>query len=155
MSAPRDAGCTEKSASENRHKLTREEAQLGGSTGRAKKGRSEVTNDPMSRAKGKAKRLRRLRDWYHAYASRLDPNDVVGQGMALAVAELRTAAEDARKRLLDGDNDAEASVTRLENAARRAALDAEARIQHKPQQTLADVYGDDDGDDDGNQDEVA
>jgi len=142
---------TENPGGQKRHKLTREEAKRGGSTGRAKKGRSEITNDPMSRAKGKAKRQRRLRDWYHAYASRLDPNDVVGQGMALAVAELRTAAEDARQRLLDGDNDAEASVTRLENAARRAALDVEARIQHKPPRTLADDYGDDEEDDNGDQ----
>jgi hypothetical protein len=68
-----------------------------------------------------------LRDWYCAYVAELAPDDVVAQGMALAAAELRTAAEDARQRLLGGDHDAEASVTRLENAARRSALDLERR----------------------------
>jgi hypothetical protein len=66
---------------------------------------------------------RRIRGLYRTFIAPLVADDPTHQAAALAAAELTVAAEDARKRLLDGDPAAESAVVRLENSARRAKLD--------------------------------
>ena len=73
-----------------------------------------------------AKQGRRIRSLYRSFMAPLIADDPTHQAAALAAAELIVAAEDARRRLLEGDPAAESAVVRLENAARRAKLDLTA-----------------------------
>lgn len=75
------------------------------------------------RAPNDTEQGRRIRSLYRQFIAPLVADDPTHQAAALAAAELVVAAEDARKRLLDGDPAAESAVVRLENAARRAKLD--------------------------------
>jgi hypothetical protein len=59
------------------------------------------------------------------------PEDVVTQASILAAAELKVAAEDARKRTLDGAGDADALV-RIENLAHRAERKLRIKPANKP-----------------------
>jgi hypothetical protein len=85
------------------------------------KQRSRRTNNPnhggVSRNSAAG---RRVRDLLHAFLKAMgDPDDVVLQANALRAAELMTAAEIARHKLLSGIGDAD-QVLRLEGAAGRA-----------------------------------
>jgi hypothetical protein len=83
--------------------------------------RSQMTNDPLkARTDRNTARGRRVADLYLAYMAALDhPADTIVQANAMAAAELKVAAEDARKRILDVGGDANGLV-RLENLAHRA-----------------------------------
>ena len=67
----------------------------------------------------------RIRQLYRNFVAKLDAANPEHQAMALTASELTVAAEDARARLLAGDQSKEANdaVVRLENTARRARLD--------------------------------
>jgi hypothetical protein len=57
---------------------------------------------------------------YRAYIAAMGgTTDTIHQANALAAAELKVTAEDARKRMLDGGGDAD-QLVRLENLAHRA-----------------------------------
>jgi len=83
--------------------------------------RSKTTNKPLKgRISRNTAKGRRIADVYHAYLEALgNPTDAIVQANVLTAAELKVAAEEARKQLLDGTGDADALV-RLENLAHRA-----------------------------------
>ena len=84
--------------------------------------RSAVTARPEARLNGNSPAGRRIRDLFQAAMRRLDgPVDVVVQADVLAWAELKTAAENARARLLEGKDQSSNETVRLENLCRRAA----------------------------------
>ena len=89
---------------------------------------SAITNAPATRLNGRTAVGRRVRDLFKALAERLgSPADIVTQADILALAELKTAAEVARARLLEGGGGADRdsnNLVRLENLVRRA----EARL---------------------------
>ena len=68
-------------------------------------------------------RGRRIRSLFRAYMAKLVAGDPLHQARAMRAAELATAAEDMRAQLLAGDTSIEESLTRIENAARRAEQD--------------------------------
>jgi hypothetical protein len=86
-----------------------------------KQQRSATTNDPLStRTDRNTAAGRRIADLYRAYIAAMGgPTDTILQANALAAAELKVAAEDARKRMLGGGGDAD-QLVRLENLAHRA-----------------------------------
>jgi hypothetical protein len=86
-----------------------------------KRQRSATTNDPLStRTDRNTAAGRRIADLYRAYIAAMgDPTDTIHQANALAAAELKVAAEDARKRMLDGGGNAD-QLVRLENLVHRA-----------------------------------
>jgi hypothetical protein len=73
----------------------------------------------------------RLRKLYRQFIAKLDRKNAEHEAMALTAAETTVAAEDARKRLLGGDQTREANdaVVRLENTARRARLDLRFKVE--------------------------
>jgi hypothetical protein len=77
----------------------------------------------QERAPNDTEQGRRVRNLYRSFIAPLVADDPTHQAAALAAAELTVCAEDARRRLLDGDPAAEAQVVRLENSCRRARLD--------------------------------
>ena len=82
--------------------------------------RSRTTNSPLKRVNRKTAQGRRVADLFGAYLAALgNPQDAITQANALTAAELKTAAEDARKALLDGKGDGD-QLVRLENLAFRA-----------------------------------
>jgi hypothetical protein len=83
--------------------------------------RSKTTNRPLQgRVNRKTAKGRRVADLFHAYLDALgNPTDPITQANALTAAELKTAAEEARKALLDGHGDGD-QLVRLENLAFRA-----------------------------------
>jgi hypothetical protein len=84
--------------------------------------RSAITARPEARLDGNSSVGRRVRDLHRALMARLgDPTDVIVVADVLAWAELKAAAEVARARLLEGDNQSSNEVVRLENLTRRAA----------------------------------
>jgi hypothetical protein len=93
-------------------------------------------------------RGRRIRSLFRAYMAKLVAGDPLHQARAMRAAELATAAEDMRAQLLAGDTSIEESLTRIENAARRAEQDltrkpkrmtpAERRRQWLEQQEVND-----------------
>jgi hypothetical protein len=92
-------------------------------------GRAATTNRPQARIDGNSATGRRIRDLYRALMKRLDnPTDIVVQADVLALAELKTVAEAARLRLLEGTDKRSDECVRLENLVRRA----EARIGLAP-----------------------
>jgi hypothetical protein len=66
---------------------------------------------------------RRIRVLFQGFLAKVRADDPLHVAMALRAAELAVAAEEARARLLGGDNDASDDVVRLDNASRRAAED--------------------------------
>jgi hypothetical protein len=107
----------------------------------AAKQRSRRTNDPnhggVSRNTSAG---RRVRDLLRAYLKAMgDPDDVVLQANALRAAELVTAAEIERHKLLSGVGDADA-VLRLEGAAGRAVRALGIARKREPEgETIADI----------------
>ena len=92
---------------------------------RTSNGRAATTNRPQARIDGNSATGRRIRDLYAALMARLgDPEDIVVQSDILALAELKTVAEAARLRLLEGTDKRSDECVRLENLVRRA----EARV---------------------------
>lgn len=92
-------------------------------TGRSRSDyRSSVTRSPATRIDGRSAAGKRIRDLFRALMVRLnEPADIMVQADILALAELKTAAEVARVRLLEkGQNSNE--CVRLENLTRRAEL---------------------------------
>lgn len=84
--------------------------------------RAAVTNNPLRRASGNTAAGRRVRDLYRAYLEAMgNPADAVAQADALAAAELKVAAEEARGRLLSGETADVDQVVRIENLAHRAS----------------------------------
>jgi hypothetical protein len=76
------------------------------------------------RAPYKSPQGRRIRTLFHAFMRKLNPDDHLHVATALRAAELSTAAEEARGKLLQaGTKELEESVTRLDNNARRAVDD--------------------------------
>jgi hypothetical protein len=72
---------------------------------------------------------RRVADLFKALMTRLsNPSDIVIQADIMALAELTAAAETARVRLLNGENQDTNGLVRLENLVRRA----EARVGLEP-----------------------
>jgi hypothetical protein len=94
---------------------------------------SRTTNRPLKgRVNRRTAKGRRIADVYHAYLAALgNPTDAIMQANVLTAAELKVAAEEARKRLLDGNGDADALV-RLENLAHRA--EGKLGIKPKPRE---------------------
>jgi hypothetical protein len=91
--------------------------------------RSAITARPDARLNGNSRAGRRVRDLYRALMHRLgEPSDPVAQGDILAVAEMRTLAESARLRLLEGKDQDTNGLIRLENVLRRC----EARVGLTP-----------------------
>jgi hypothetical protein len=104
--------------------------------------RSKTTNRPLKgRVNRNTAKGRRIADVYHAYLAALgDPTDAIVQANVLTAAELKIAAEEARKRLLDGAGDADALV-RLENLAHRAESKLGIKRQPaKPRNPLAEHF---------------
>jgi hypothetical protein len=94
--------------------------------------RSAITNDPVASRTRNTARGRRVADLFRGYMAALgSPEDVVTQASILAAAELKVAAEDARKRTLDGAGDADALV-RIENLAHRAERKLGIKPANKP-----------------------
>jgi hypothetical protein len=95
----------------------------------AAKQRSRRTNDPNAGGVSRNSAAgRRVADLLRAFLRAMgEPDDVLSQASALRAAELMTAAEIARHKLLSGIGDAD-QVLRLEGAAGRAvralAIDA-------------------------------
>jgi hypothetical protein len=88
---------------------------------------SRTTNHPTAPRKANRSahsRRRRVRDLFAGYMAKLPAGDVLAEAAALRAAELVSAAEDMRARLVAGDlTDAAAdAVVRLENLAHRAEL---------------------------------
>jgi len=78
------------------------------------------------RAPYKTAQGRRIRTLFYAFMDKLNPEDPRHVALALRAAELATAAETARAKLLKADDftkELEESVTRLDNNARRAVDD--------------------------------
>jgi hypothetical protein len=99
--------------------------------------RAKITNDPArARANRNTAQGRRVADLYRAFLRAMgNPDDAVAQANALAAAELKVAAEDARKRMLDGDAGGDPDqLVRLENLAHRAErkLGIKATAEPKP-----------------------
>ena len=87
----------------------------------ARRQQARVTNNPLTRADGNSPQGRRIRDLYRAYMAALgNPADTIVQANALAAAELKTAAEDARAKLLAGIDIDPGMVARFEGIALRA-----------------------------------
>ena len=100
--------------------------------------RSRTTNDPVKHISGKTAAGRRVRDLYAALMDGIgNPTDVLIAADVLRVAELRTAAEDMRARVLAGNGGDPADLVRLENLAHRAGR---RLAKHTPAKarTLAD-----------------
>jgi hypothetical protein len=70
-----------------------------------KRGRSRTTNRPTAIRKpgSDRSRHRRERDLFVAFASKLDPADIVGAAVALRCAELTAATETLRRQIMDAD----------------------------------------------------
>jgi hypothetical protein len=78
---------------------------------------SRTTNDPLAGVPRNTAAGRRVADLFRAYVTALgNPTDTIALANALAAAELKAAAEDARRRP-DTDPD---QLVRLENLAHRA-----------------------------------
>jgi hypothetical protein len=85
--------------------------------------RSAVTARPEARLNGNSPAGRRVRDLYRGLMKRLNqPADVTVQAAVLALAELLTAAENARANLLTGKVSSSNELVRLENLVRRAEI---------------------------------
>jgi hypothetical protein len=85
--------------------------------------RSAVTARPEARLNGNSPAGRRIRDLYRGLMARLsEPADVTVQAAVLALAELLTAAENARANLLTGKVSSSNELVRLENLVRRAEI---------------------------------
>jgi hypothetical protein len=85
--------------------------------------RSAVTARPEARLNGNSPAGRRVRDLYRGLMKRLSqPADVTVQAAVLALAELLTAAENARANLLTGKVSSSNELVRLENLVRRAEI---------------------------------
>lgn len=102
--------------------------------------RARVTNNPMSRGNGRTAQGRRVRDLYTALMGRIgNPGDTIIQADVIRAAELRTAAEGLRLKLLAGNSVDPDQLVRLENLAsraeRRLIKDAATR---KPRPSLHD-----------------
>lgn len=97
--------------------------------------RSKTTNDPLvGRTDRNTARGRRIADLYRAFVVAMGfPANVIAQANALAAAELKVAAEDARKQLLAGELVDPDQIVRLENLAHRA----ERKLGIKPGKTAA------------------
>jgi hypothetical protein len=76
---------------------------------------SKTTNRPLKgRVNRNTAKGRRVADIYRAYLAALgSPTDAIVQSNALTAAELKVAAEEARKALLEGNGNAE-QLVRLE-----------------------------------------
>jgi hypothetical protein len=96
---------------------------------RSSRGRRWLT----ARAPRKTLQGRRIRSLFRAHMAKLTPGDALHQAAAMRAAELAVAAEDMRAKLLAGDSSVEESLTRVENAARRAAND----LTRKPKRLTA------------------
>jgi hypothetical protein len=84
----------------------------------AARNRSRVTNSPAKHVSGRTAVGRRVRDLYAALMESVgNPTDVLIAADVLRVAELRTAAEDLRARVLAGNGGDPADLVRLENLA--------------------------------------
>lgn len=117
-------------------------------TGRDARLCSATTNDPLAaRTDRNTARGRRIADLFRGYMAALDnPSDAITQANVLTAAELKVAAEDARKRLLNGEGADVDDLVRLENAASRAvkALGIKPGAEHKAPslaEHLARKYG--------------
>ena len=109
---------------------------------RAARSCSATTNDPVAaRTSLNTARGRRIADLFRAFMVALNnPSDAITQANVLAAAELKVAAEDARKRLLDGTGGDADALVRLENLAHRAERKLGLRFQpHDPTPTIAEI----------------
>jgi hypothetical protein len=85
--------------------------------------RSAVTARPDRRLNGNSPAGRRVRDLFAGLMTRLNsPTDITVQAAVLALAELVTAAENARAHLLEGKVSSSNELVRLENLVRRAEI---------------------------------
>jgi hypothetical protein len=85
--------------------------------------RSAVTARPEARLNGNSAAGRRTRDLFKAIMERLgNPVCVLMQADVLALAELKVAAEIARKRLLEDPDRGANNTVRLENMIRRSEV---------------------------------
>jgi hypothetical protein len=103
--------------------------------------RSAITSRPEARLDGNSLVGRRTRDLYRGLMKRMGaPDDIIVQTSVLAWAELVTASEVARARLLEGDTKGSTEVVRLENLTRRAAISVglESAIGEAAPLTMAD-----------------
>lgn len=92
----------------------------GAINGKPTHNRAATTNNPMrARTNGRTSAGRRVRDLFKAYLAAMGRTDDIAAAQALAAAELVTAAENARTKLLAGQGDVE-QIVRLENLANRA-----------------------------------
>jgi hypothetical protein len=101
---------------------------------------SKTTNRPLKgRVDRNTAKGRRVADLFHAYLNALgSPTDAIVQSNALTAAELKVAAEEARKALLDGNGDAE-QLVRLENLAHRAERRLGIKAAIKPSSTIENI----------------
>lgn len=92
---------------------------------------SATTNDPLAaRTDRNTARGRRIADLFRGYMAALgDPSDAITQANVLTAAELKVAAEDARRRLLNGEGVEVDGLVRLENLAHRAERKLGLRLQ--------------------------
>jgi hypothetical protein len=92
---------------------------------------SATTNDPLSaRTDRNTARGRRIADLFRGYMAALgNPSDAITQANILTAAELKVAAEDARKRLLNGEGADVDGLVRLENLAHRAERKLGVKLQ--------------------------
>jgi hypothetical protein len=97
-------------------------AACAGPAPRPPNARSRTTNDALAaRTDRNTARGRRVADIYLAFMAAMgNPQDTISQANALRAAELKVAAEDARKRMLDGTGGDPDQLVRLENLAARA-----------------------------------
>jgi hypothetical protein len=97
--------------------------------------RAKATNHPLyGRASRNTAQGRRIGDLYDALLRAMgNPTDAVAQANALAAAELKVAAEDARAKLLAGGDIDPDQVVKLEGAAARA----ERKLGLKPGAAVA------------------
>jgi hypothetical protein len=95
--------------------------------------RAAATNNPLAkRTDRNTARGRRIADLFLAYMEAMDyPTTAIVQANILAAAELKVAAEDTRKRLLDGQGDVD-QLIRLENLAHRAERKLGIKQQARP-----------------------
>jgi hypothetical protein len=105
--------------------------------------RARATNDPLhGRASRNTARGRRIGDLFDAYLREMgNPADTPAQANALAAAELKVAAENARAKLLNGGDIDPDQVVKLEGAAARAErkLGIAHRAPEGRSMTLGDV----------------
>lgn len=100
---------------------------------------ARTTNNPLRRINRHTPQGRRVADLFRGYWHHMGrPTDAIVQANALAAAELKVAAEDARAALLAGTGDGDL-VVRLENLAHRAERKLGIKVTGKAAKPLAET----------------